>query len=799
MPSALHSILLSLVLHSLPILAAPAPSTDPSSPSSSSPSFSSGPITCDPSKDHPGPANPSFEDGTLNGWTIISGTAFSNSGSISSATSYWGGPFDQVGTYHLWGFAAAGDGAVGELHSSSFAASSALSFLIGGGYDPDNLYVALVRDADNKVLYKQTGANDEAYVRVVWNTVGYAGENVHLVVYDNATAAWGHVNVDDVRVGCAALGDTVTVSAAAAAAAASGVSASEFSTENNNDSKENDKRDENDNESKNNGKTTKLTFNVIGQANTASGTQSQISLFSNDALRPQYHYTPYQGWINDPAGLIKWSKDNRHHLFSQYNPAEAVWGPMHWSHADSSDGVHWRNLPVALYPPYYDTDKTDTSGRFTGSAVTDPKDSSLRLVFTEFTDTTHHPGATPETVWTATSGDGTTFVYPSAGGGGGGDGGNTSTNPIIATPPADSGNGFRDPKVFYDAGDNRYKMVVGSGDNDKGGKVQLFAAAGSLTTWDYVGVLYQGDGSRGAMWECPNFFPITSADGKTTKWALFYGGNEKNWYEVGTFDGTTFQSEKVGLLDYGPDFYAAQYYQEGGVAPPAQKSTSASASSGGGGGGRVLAIGWMGNWDQNARFVSRLNGWAGAQGVTRELFLKADGGLGSRPIAQISSLASGSQIGGTSKTKDVSAGSSWTVGSSNQAQFTVTFDLASTSANIITVKVFGVAASGGSDAVLVTYNKATETLTLDTTHASSYGWPGTWSAPVIVDSSNTLSLTLLMDRSSLEVFSAEGVSLTAWVWPKYVQSNQVQVVADGQGSVRVTKASLVPFGSAWVS
>ena len=89
---------------------------------------------------------------------------------------------------------------------------------------------------------------------------------------------------------------------------------------------------------------------------------------------------------------------------------------------------------------------------------------------------------------------------------------------------------------------------MGSGDAVSG-KVQLYSSA-DLLSWSYVGVLHEGDGSTGTMWECPDFFPL---DGK---WVLFYGGDGLGWYEVGSYHGSVFTSEKIGLLDAGPNSYA---------------------------------------------------------------------------------------------------------------------------------------------------------------------------------------------------------------------------------------------------
>ncbi len=67
---------------------------------------------------------------------------------------------------------------------------------------------------------------------------------------------------------------------------------------------------------------------------------------AGDPHRPIYHYVNPEGRLNDPNGLCRWK--GRWHLFYQAYPPEDP--RQHWGHAISDDLIHWRDLPLAIYP-----------------------------------------------------------------------------------------------------------------------------------------------------------------------------------------------------------------------------------------------------------------------------------------------------------------------------------------------------------------------------------------------------------------------------------------------------------------
>ena len=67
---------------------------------------------------------------------------------------------------------------------------------------------------------------------------------------------------------------------------------------------------------------------------------------ASDPHRPLYHYVNPESTLNDPNGLCFW-RGNWHLFYQAYPPEDPR---QHWGHAISDDLIHWRDLPLAIYP-----------------------------------------------------------------------------------------------------------------------------------------------------------------------------------------------------------------------------------------------------------------------------------------------------------------------------------------------------------------------------------------------------------------------------------------------------------------
>ncbi len=200
-----------------------------------------------------------------------------------------------------------------------------------------------------------------------------------------------------------------------------------------------------------------------------------------DPHRPIYHYVNPEGNLNDPNGLCFWQ--GRWHLFYQAYPPEDP--RQHWGHAVSTDLIHWRDLPPAIYP--HPEEKV-----YSGSTLVE----SDRVI------AMYHGTAAGTMV--AVSSDPLLLNWEKVTG-----------RPVIPFPqpgePAPPYNIF-DP-CLWKLGDTYYALTAGTSPKGPGGRpvrANFLHRSKDLANWEYLHEFIDGyDFSRvGDDGACPYFWPI---------------------------------------------------------------------------------------------------------------------------------------------------------------------------------------------------------------------------------------------------------------------------------------------------
>ncbi|OYX25945.1 MAG: glycosyl hydrolase family 32 [Flavobacteriales bacterium 32-35-8] len=327
-----------------------------------------------------------------------------------------------------------------------------------------------------------------------------------------------------------------------------------------------------------------------------------ISYTEEDLYRPNLHFTPKEGWMNDPNGMFYYN--GYYHLYYQHYPEGNKWGPMHWGHAVSTDMVTWKEMPIAIFP--------DEKGYiFSGSAVVDVNNTSgfakdgkkpIIAMFTYHDMDGEKAGKTnyQSQAIAYSLDEGQTFTKYSG-------------NPVIKNPNIKD---FRDPKIVWDSIHEKWFMVLAAGQ-----KI-MFYSSSNLKDWELESDFGDGVGAHGGVWECPDFFPMVVQGTDEIKWVLLVSinpggpnGGSATQYFVGDFNGKQFNidpsfekdlngSEHKSIwIDYGRDNYA-------GVTWANIPDTD----------GRKLFMGWMSNWHYGQEVPTET--WRSAMTVAREVELQ---------------------------------------------------------------------------------------------------------------------------------------------------------------------------------
>jgi beta-fructofuranosidase len=296
--------------------------------------------------------------------------------------------------------------------------------------------------------------------------------------------------------------------------------------------------------------------------------------------------------------------------------------------------------------------------------------------------------------------------------------------------------------------------VVGSGIEGVGVTALLYRSD-DLVAWDFLGPLCVGrTGETGAMWECPDFFPLA---GRHVLVVSPYG---KPVYQVGAYGAGRFTAEGRGLVDLGEPYYAPNSFANER--------------------GRRIMWGWL--RECRSAEAQAKEGWSGAMSLPRVLSLRPDGQLLAEPVPEVEALRrSRREVGGL----EVGADSERVLAGIAGDCIEVVARFEPGQAEAFGLKVRR--SPGGEEETAIVCDRAAGRLTVErgrsslnpesdkAHHGDAFRWPDT----------RPVTLRVFLDRSVIEVYM-DGTCLTSRVYPTRGDSLELSVFARG-GAARLAR------------
>ena len=311
------------------------------------------------------------------------------------------------------------------------------------------------------------------------------------------------------------------------------------------------------------------------------------------------------------------------------------------------------------------------------------------------------------------------------------DGGKTFTkyagNPVITYPTPD----FRDPKVFWHEGTKRWIVVLAAGQ-----EVQFYSSP-NMKDWTYESSFGKEYGNHDGVWECPDMLSFG------WDWVLLlninpggpFGGSATQYF-TGSFDGHKFtcnsKPSTTKWMDYGKDHYATVTFSN---AP----------------GGRQVALAWMSNWQYANQVPTKQ--FRSANSIPRDLNIFTDGGetyLASKPSPEMDALRKSS---GAKKAKKPTE------------TCEIVVDLKGSASVVLS--------NSKGETVTMAYDEGQRTLTMDRSKSGLSDFSEAFAAETVGPTHGVIrQLRIFIDRSSIEVFDAEGkIVMTNLVFPTEPYNN----------------------------
>ena len=323
----------------------------------------------------------------------------------------------------------------------------------------------------------------------------------------------------------------------------------------------------------------------------SEGVRAVRSEMASVPYRPGYHFLTPTNWMNDPNGTIFWK--GRYHLFYQHNPNGPYHGTIHWGHAVSEDLVHWRDLPIALFP---NTEGADERGCYSGTAFIN-KDGIPTIIY----------HGLPHGICIATSSDDMLLNWEKH-----------PDNPVIPNPGADDEYMVTGAPCAWVEGDTYYALTGNSGDTVPLDRTFLFRSK-DLAHWEYMHTFYEGGRLTEQGEDCavPDFFPLGE------KHMLLFASHSRGaQYYLGTYAGNRFIPEVHERMQF--------------ATVPGRRGVFCEALTLADGDGRRILFGRIaeGRYDD----IQLASGWSGVCSLPRVLSLSDEGTLRIEPAPEFDVL-----------------------------------------------------------------------------------------------------------------------------------------------------------------
>lgn len=455
--------------------------------------------------------------------------------------------------------------------------------------------------------------------------------------------------------------------------------------------------------------------------------KADASDMAEEEYRPQLHFSPEINFMNDPNGLVYDPSNQTWHLFFQYSPQLPGMGSQTWGHAVSDDLMSWVELPVAIEMDRFGAifsgsavvDENNTSGFFT-----DNKEGESKLVAI-YTNAGGY-GMVQNIAYSKDHGLTWTKYDPGTG---------------DAVIPDTYHDGFRDPKVFKVAGDEKdlWYMVVA------GGRGRIFTSP-NLKEWTLQQELFYADGSE-LHSECPDLYPleVLDKDGNptgTTKW-VYNAASE--FYVIGDLvkeaDGIyRFKAETNRVTSQtagGSSAYAAQSYYNDPVS------------------GRRMTVHWMQDYSAPGSIPTKR--WNGVQSFALETTLKKlDNGsylVVQNVVDEVKALRAATLFETSNATVKASDTNLLKDVTGQVYEVEAVFDM-----NKTTASEFGFELrSGSGEKTVYKYNASTKKMILDKSASSNTGYENqVLSFDLVPTKDGKIKLRAIVDNSIIETFGNDG-------------------------------------------